>query len=149
MTAAKAERAPIIDSEGNGGLEAARKDGTMELKDVFRRAMLSAGCDDCMAMARAAGVEPGDCGSTEGECRACAERAARALAGRMMPEGGRPMNHDEETARIVGWLQGFASTVWLLPQARKGGTPLVADEVCAEYERNVDRLAELAGLGEE
>lgn len=59
------------------------------------------------------------------------------------------MNRDEETARIVGWLQGFASTVWLLPQATNDGTPLVADEVCAEYERNVDRLAELAGLGKE
>ena len=59
------------------------------------------------------------------------------------------MNRDEETARIVGWLQGFVSTVWLLPQAMKGGAPLVDDEVCAEYERNVNRLAELAGLGKE
>ena len=59
----------------------------MKLKDAFRRAMLSVGCEDCMAMAQAAGVEPGDCGSCDEECRACAERAADALAGRMMPEG--------------------------------------------------------------
>lgn len=53
------------------------------------------------------------------------------------------MKTDEETARIVGWLQGFAPTVWLLPMVKKGSTPLVADDVCAEYEKNVGRLAEL------
>ena len=59
------------------------------------------------------------------------------------------MNRDEETARIVGWLQGFAATVWLLPHATNDGVPLVDGEACEEYEKNVDRLAELAGLGEE
>lgn len=59
------------------------------------------------------------------------------------------MSAEKEAARIVGWLQGFASTVWLLPMAKKGSTPLVADDVCAEYEKNVGRLAELAGLGKE
>lgn len=59
------------------------------------------------------------------------------------------MKRDEEAARIVGWLQGFASTVWLLPHAEKDDAPIVDGEVCAEYERNVNRLAELAGLGKE
>lgn len=73
----------------------------MKLKDAFRRAMLSVGCEDCMAMAQAAGVEPGDCGSCDEECRACAERAADALAGRMMPEGTEwPRFADGEPVRL-------------------------------------------------
>ena len=50
VTADKAARAPIIDSEGNGGLEAARKDGTMELDEALRRVMMTADCEGCMAL---------------------------------------------------------------------------------------------------
>ena len=53
------------------------------------------------------------------------------------------MNRDAELAAIVGWLQGFAPTVWLLPWAQADGRPLVADEGCMEYEAKVKRLAEL------
>lgn len=59
------------------------------------------------------------------------------------------MKQDEEVARIVGWLQGFAWAVWMLPLALMDGAPLVDGEACGEYERNVNRLAELAGLGKE
>ena len=50
MTAEKAGRAPEIDSEANGGLEAARKDGTMELDEALRRVMMTADCEGCMAL---------------------------------------------------------------------------------------------------
>lgn len=60
------------------------------------------------------------------------------------------LGHDaREAAAIVGWLQGFAPTVWLLPLARPEGSPLVDGDVCEEYERRVDRLAEIVGLGKE
>lgn len=64
------------------------------------------------------------------------------------------MNHDRdadgrEAAAIVGWLQGFAATVWLLPLAMSGDAPLVDGDVCEEYEKKVDRLAEMLGLGKE
>lgn len=59
----------------------------MELEKVLRRAIAGACCEDCMAFVRAAGTEPGECGSCDEECEACAGRAARALAARMMPQG--------------------------------------------------------------
>lgn len=60
------------------------------------------------------------------------------------------LGHDaREAAAIVGWLQGFASTVWLLPLAMSGDAPLVDGDVCEEYEKNVDRLAEILGVGKE
>jgi hypothetical protein len=48
------------------------------------------------------------------------------------------------SARALGWLEGFAATVWLLPQLKDAdGAELVCDEACAEYE---SRVAELRGL---
>lgn len=38
------------------------------------------------------------------------------------------MKQDEEVARIVGWLQGFAWAVWMLPLALMDGAPLVDGE---------------------
>lgn len=46
-----------------------------------------------------------------------------------------------EMAEIVGWLEGFAGVVWLLPMDK------VSDEMPAEYERRVARLRELV-IGE-
>ena len=103
VTAAKAGRAPIIDSEGNGGLEAARKDGTM---DNVERAvyMLAQGCSpaDCAYVADLLGVEHPYCADIDGyECEECAERVADALAGRMMPEGVQwPRFADGEPVRL-------------------------------------------------
>lgn len=54
---------------------------------------------------------------------------------------------EREVLGTVGWLQGFASTVWLLPSATNDGVPLVADDVCEEYERRVNRLAEMMSIG--
>lgn len=49
-----------------------------------------------------------------------------------------------EVARIVGWLEGFSPTVWLLcaPVGGDGGQ-LVSDAACAEYEEMVGRLRSL------
>lgn len=52
-----------------------------------------------------------------------------------------------EAAAIVGWLRGFAPTVWLLSVTTdSGGATLVGDMACEEYERKADRLAELMGV---
>lgn len=80
----------------------------MDVKDGFKRLMLDVGCEECMALARVAGIEPGDCGASDGECRACAERTGRALAGRMMPEGMEwPRFEDGEPVRIGDEVQGM------------------------------------------
>lgn len=43
----------------------------------------------------------------------------------------------EEVAEVVGWLEGIAPLVWLLPLEK------VSDEVPEEYEKRVKRLREL------
>lgn len=52
-----------------------------------------------------------------------------------------------EVDAIVGWLVGFAPTVWTLSSVYgRGGEPLYADAAPAEYEEKVKRLAELIGV---
>lgn len=54
-----------------------------------------------------------------------------------------------EAAHIIGWLQGFAHSVWLAAYARgKDGEALLSDEACVEYEKQVERLWSLV-MGEE
>lgn len=46
-----------------------------------------------------------------------------------------------EAARIIGWLDGFSPSVWLLIELlNKKGVPIISDTVCAEYDEKVKRL---------
>lgn len=53
---------------------------------------------------------------------------------------------EREMTAIVGWLVGFAPTVWLLASTMADGRVLVSDEACAGYEAKAARLAELIGV---
>lgn len=62
--------------------------------------------------------------------------------GRCLAEAADRIEEERDAAEIVGWLEGFVPTVWLLPMDK------VSDEVPATYERMVARLRELV-TGEE
>lgn len=54
-----------------------------------------------------------------------------------------------EIARIIGWLDGFSPSVWLLIElCNKKGVPIISDTVCAEYDEKVKRLWSLV-IGDE
>lgn len=54
-----------------------------------------------------------------------------------------------EIARIIGWLEGFSPSVWLLIElCNKKGVPIISDTVCAEYDEKVKRLWSLVMGGE-
>lgn len=51
----------------------------------------------------------------------------------------------QQQARDVGWLEGFATTVWALVSAQSE-PPIVADDAACEYERIVARLRDSIGI---
>ncbi len=51
----------------------------------------------------------------------------------------------QQQARDVGWLEGFAMTVWALVSAQRE-PPVVADGAADEYERVVARLRDSIGI---
>lgn len=51
-----------------------------------------------------------------------------------------------EIAQIVGWLQGFSTTVWMLTSLTLNGNPVVDAETCAEYDEKLGRMAKLIGV---
>lgn len=55
----------------------------------------------------------------------------------MSPIERKQLERSNEIVEIIGWLNGFASTVWLLPIDR------VSDEYPDMYEKKVARLREL------
>lgn len=53
-----------------------------------------------------------------------------------------------EAMRLVGWLKGFSTSVWLLGTLKtQNGDEVVTAEACAEYEEKIDRLVELLEEG--
>lgn len=136
MTAAKAGRAPDIDSDKHGGLEAARKDGTVDKIEMAVRAAVQ-GCRPhyCAQAADLLGIERPECGECGGaECEACAERVAEAIAAHLMPEGVQwPRFGDGEPVRIGDEVEGTGgrrSTVGAVRLSKTGWTLL---DQCSEF----------------
>lgn len=68
----------------------------------------------------------------------------------MTARGTAPRNPDRDRVRVaalVGWLQGFSSSVWLLACLDVDGRVLVGSETCAEYDEVVGELARLVSAG--
>lgn len=56
-------------------------------------------------------------------------------------------DNDARAQYLVGWLEGFAPSVWLLAEpSANNDHPLVSDDACARYEQVVTELAEVMGL---
>lgn len=53
-----------------------------------------------------------------------------------------------EAMRLVGWLKGFSTSVWLLGTLKtQNGDEVVTAEACAEYDATIERLVELLEEG--
>lgn len=53
-----------------------------------------------------------------------------------------------EAMRLLGWLKGFSTSVWLLGTLQtKTGDEVVTAETCAEYDATIERLVELLEEG--